>query len=353
MSGEVIPGSVAPSQYGYLTVNAFLRSLPCVRALKAAFELGVIDRLAEHGSGSVAALGQVVGLDPAGTAFLLGLLRQGGVVSVHQGDVRLTRSFREALRYRDLLEAKLDYIGFCIVDFGDLFTVLLRGDGEFEKKARLFQMFDYGRSLGSDIQQYQHTYRWVRVTSTLTRYEAPVCLDAYDISGHRRMLDVGGNSGELAVQFCRRNPDLQAAVFDLPAVCEVGLSHVLAYPEHRRIAFLRGDVRRDALPAGFDLITFKSMLHDWPTADARGILRKAFDALAPSGSVVIFERAALDTDQLTDELHMLPNFLFFRYYREAGAYEEILRAIGFTDIRIMPIALDTEHFVVTARKPVP
>lgn len=353
MGGSTAPAPNGPDsdRPGFLIVNEFLRSLPCVRALKTAFELGVVERLASHGSGSAQALARMVGLEQRSMAFLLGLLRKAGVVTLHQGDVRITRRFRQALDYRDLLEAKLDYIGFCLVDFGDLFTPLLRGDGEFERRSRLFQMFDYQRGLGTDIQQYRHTFRWVRLTSTLTRYEVPVCLEHYPFSDHRRMLDVGGNSGEMALQVCRRHPALQATVFDLPAVCELGLSHVLPHPEHQRIAFVQGDLRRDHLPAGHDLITFKSMLHDWPTADARRFLQKAFAALPPSGTVLIFERMNLDPEDLSDDLHMVPNFLFLQYYRDSQDYVAMLRAIGFADIGCVPIALDSDYAVITARKP--
>ena len=45
--------------------------------------------------------------------------------------------------------------------------------------------------------------------------------DVVDLAGRRRMLDVGGNSGEFLLQVCRRNPELQGTVIDLPLVCDV------------------------------------------------------------------------------------------------------------------------------------
>jgi len=32
----------------------------------------------------------------------------------------------------------------------------------------------------------------MRLTSTLTRYEAAACMELHDFSGYRRMLDIGG-----------------------------------------------------------------------------------------------------------------------------------------------------------------
>ncbi len=340
-----------PSGCEFLIVDGFLDTLVHVRVLKTAFELGLIDRLDRHGSGSAQALGQMVGLDGPGAQLLFGLLVEAGVIEERRGDVRMTKRFRAALCYRDLLETKLEYAGFVIGDFANHFTSLLQGGGDFMREAKLFALFDYQRCLTPTIENYARTRLWMRVTSTLTRYETAACLAVHDIGHHRRMLDVGGNSGELAVQFCRRNPHLHATVFDLPLVCELGLDHVLPHDEHSRICFAKGDVRSDALPGGHDLIAFKSMLHDWPAEDVGLFLEKAVQALEPGGTVLIFERAKLRASAQTTSMVMVPNLLFFRSYREASDYTERLSALGLRDIRQIDIELDSTFFVITARKP--
>ena len=173
----------ASSRPGYLVVDDFLRGFVEARVLKTAFEVGLIDRLLEHGSGAVAALAPVVGLDQAGLRFLLDLLAAAGVTQEARGDVRLTRRFQEALRYRDLLEVKLDYAGFTINDFADLFTPLVQTPAGFTSKARLFELFDYRRALDPSFENYSRTRMWVRLTSTLTRYEAAPCLDCMTWAG--------------------------------------------------------------------------------------------------------------------------------------------------------------------------
>ncbi len=343
----------APAGPEFLIVDEFLRGFAEARALKTAFELGLIDRLVDHGAGSAVALAPVLGVDRQGLRFLLDLLAAAGVVQEHAGDVRLTRRFQTALRYRDLLEVKLDYAGFTITDFADLFTTLVQSGGGFMGKARLFELFDYRRCFDPSIDNYRRTRLWMRITSTLTRYEAGPCLDAYDAGRHRRMLDIGGNSGEFALQFCRRHAALRATVFDLPLVCELGLDHVLAQPEHTRIAFMPGDLRQQPVPAGCDLITFKSMLHDWPAQDARQFIDKAARSLTPGGTLLIYERAALQFGATPPPMSMLPNLLFFRSYRPANDYLEQLIGLGFLDIREQSIDLDSRFHLITARKPGP
>ena len=333
----------------FLVVDEFIRTIVDARALKTAFELGLVDRLLEQRSGSAEALGRAIGVDAPGLRLLLDLLAANRVVEERNGDLRLQRRFLDALRYRDLLETKLDFAGFSINDFADLFTALVREPRGFASRARMFQLFDYRRCLEPSAENYAQVRAWMRITSTLTRYEARACLQLHDFSPYRRALDVGGNSGEFLLQLCRAHPGLAGTVLDLPLVCEVGMEHVLAEPEASRIGFVKGDVRTDALPAGHDLITFKSMLHDWPAEHSDAFLAKAAAALAPGGTILVFERAPLRADP-TPPFSLIPTLLFFRSYRAPGEYVERLQALGLRSPEVREIQLDTPFFVVTARK---
>ncbi len=337
--------------FDFLAVDEFLKTLVDARALKTAFELGLIDRLAQQRSGSVEALGRTLGVDRQGLSFLIDLLKANSVLAERGGDIRLTQRFMTALRYRDLLEAKLDFMGITLTDFADLFTALIKNPAGFLGKARLFELFDYRRCLNPRIENYAAARQWIHFTSTLTRYEALACMSLYDFSGHRRMLDIGGNSGELLLQICRRHPSLRGTVLDLPLVCEIGMEHVLQEPEHDRISFIKADLRNDPVPSGYDLIAFKSMLHDWPAQDARQFIDKAAQALSPRGTLLIFERGPLRVDTAVPPTSMLPILLFFRAYRPPLDYMAQLRSLGFRNIRQQDIELDSPFFMVTATKP--
>jgi SAM-dependent methyltransferase len=349
--------SVKPLEF--LIVDEFLKTLVDARALKTALELGLIDRLVEHRSGSVEALGRVLGADRQGMRFLLDLLKANNVIEERSGDARLTRRFLDALRYRDLLESKLDFAGFSITDFADLFTTMIKNPGGFLMKnvggftgqPRLFELFDYRRCLDLRIENYAPTRLWMRFTSTLTRYEAHACMQLYDFARHRRMLDIGGNSGEFVLQLCRHHAGLHGTVLDLPLVCEIGMEHVLAEPECPRIGFIKGDIRTDMLPLGYDLITFKSMLHDWPGQEARQFIDKAARALTPGGTLLIFERGPLRVGATAPPMSILPILLFFRAYRPPLDYISQLQGLGFQDIRQREIELDSPFFLVAGTKP--
>ena len=340
----------APADLEFLVVDEFMGTMVDARALKTAFELGLVDRLFEQRSGSVEALGRALGVDAPGLRLLLDLLTANRVVEERAGDVRLSRRFLEALRFRDLLETKLDFAGFSINDFADLFTALVKEPRGFAGQARMFQLFDYRRCLEPSRENYAHVRAWMRITSTLTRYEARACMQLYDFGGHRRALDVGGNSGEFLLQLCRRHSQLGGTVLDLPLVCEIGLEHLLPEPEASRITFLKADVRGDPLPAGYDLICFKSMLHDWPAEEADRFLAKAAQALAPGGTLLIFERTPLRVREATPPFSLIPTLLFFRSYRPPAEYAARLEALGLREVVVREIQLDTPFFVLSAKK---
>jgi ubiquinone/menaquinone biosynthesis C-methylase UbiE len=334
----------------YLRVDAFMRTLVDARALKTAFETRLIDRLIGVPSVGVDALRSDLKLDRPGLELLLDMLAASRVVTRDGDAVALASDFRAALDYRDLLEAKLDFAGFLAADFLEGFTLLLADPEAFKKQSRLFELFDYRRCFEQGVDNYERTKTWMRLTTMLTKYESRACLELHDFSRYRRVLDVGGNSGEFVLRLCKAHAELRATVMDLPLVCEIGLEHILSEPERSRIAFLKGDVRKDALPAGFDLIGFKSMLHDWPEAEAKRLLARAAEALAPGGSILVFERGPMRFDGKAIPFSLLPTLLFFRSYREPSVYTQQLEALGLRDVQTRTVQLDTPFFLVTARK---
>jgi SAM-dependent methyltransferase len=128
------------------------------------------------------------------------------------------------------------------------------------------------------------------------------------------------------------------------------MEHVLAEPERSRIGFVKADVRNDPLPSGYDLIAFKSMLHDWPAEQAKSFVAKAAKALEPGGTLLVFERGPLRVREAAPAFSLLPILLFFRSYRPSTEYVTMLQGLGFRDIDVRDIELDSPFFVVAGRK---
>ncbi len=336
--------------FEFLCVDEFMGGVVESRALTSALELGLIDLLHDHGQIAVGGLETKLGLEAKGLRLLSDLLAASGVV-VRSGDkIALSPAFRVALNYRDLLEAKLDFANLVLPDFHELFTELLSRPGEFMQRSRVFDLFRYDRCMEPSAENTEITKRWMRFTTCLTKYEAEACLAEHDFGGYRRMLDIGGNSGEFLLRICRAHPDISGTVFDLPLVCRIGREHVGGEPEAGRIRFVEGDARQVAFPEDHDLITFKSFLHDWPQADAKEFMVKASQALSPGGTLLIYERAPLEIGGTTPPYSSIPTLLFFQFYRSSELYTEQLAGLGFRSIEARRVELEVPFHLIVAKK---
>ena len=298
-----------------------------------------------------AELSRRVGISPLGWSLVADTLVAAGILARNGNRMELTPPFRAALAYRDLMEAKTWFFRLAAADFASGFTEFLVDLPAFMAKSAVFELFRYDRCLEETAANLAAARRWVDYTTVLTRYEAEVCLDRVDIASRLRMLDIGGNSGEFALRACRRHGQLAATVFDLPVVCALGRQHLAPEPEAARVRFVAGDMRGDPLPSGHDLLTFKSVLHDWPEPDMRRILERAARRLEPGGTLLIFERGPLELRGLPMPASMFLNLVFAPFYRPPAIYADILARLGFEAIATERIELDTPFHLLTARKP--
>jgi SAM-dependent methyltransferase len=133
-------------------------------------------------------------------------------------------------------------------------------------------------------------------------------------------------------------------VFDLPLVCDVGLSHIRSEPEATRVSFVKGDALTDPLPGGFDLVMFKSMLHDWPEKEARMLIVRGAQALKPGGTLLIFERAPFDTEKGELPYSAIPMLLFLHAFRGPAFYQDQMGSLGFEGIVVKQLDLEMPFF---------
>lgn len=334
----------------FLIIEPFLHDAIQARTLQAAFELGIIDALESSANVPVSQLLRGRSCDAAGGKFLLQVLARSGVAQYDGASAQLTETFRSALRYRDLLLTKLQFSELVAADFFNRMPQLLSSSEEFMETSKLFELFDYGRCFEITPQNCLQAARWMKLTTTLTRYEAPVCVEHFDFSVHQKMLDLGGNSGEFAIQVCRRIPSLQAYVADLPVVCHVGTRHVAEQQMSDQIQFHPLNFTQDPIPDGHDLITCKSVLHDWPDEYATHIIGSVFNALPMGGRFLIFERQQWDFQTEPTPYGSLPVMLFFRSYRKPEFYVSSLEAAGFRGVAVQTICLDLPFMLISATK---
>jgi predicted O-methyltransferase YrrM len=105
----------------------------------------------------------------------------------------------------------------------------------------------------------------------------------------RRLLDVGGGHGLYSIAFCQRYPQLTATVFDREQPLKIARANIDSSALQDRIRLQNGDFLTDDLGEGYDVAFLFNIIHNFGKAKNVEIIRKINKALAPDGSIVIFD----------------------------------------------------------------
>ncbi len=111
-------------------------------------------------------------------------------------------------------------------------------------------------------------------------------LDAYDVSRHKVILDIGGGDGSFLRQVARKAPAARLQLFDLPEVAAAAERNFGQAGLQSRARVCGGDFASDPLPAGADLVTLVRVLHDHDDAKVLRLLR-AIRGILPAGGVLL------------------------------------------------------------------
>ncbi len=114
-------------------------------------------------------------------------------------------------------------------------------------------------------------------------------LDAYALSAHQGLLDVGGGEGAFVTAAGARAPHLRLGVFDLPAVAERARARLEAKGLGARAQVHGGDFFADPLPRGYDIISLVRIVHDHDDDAVLTLLRAVRAALPRGGTLLIAE----------------------------------------------------------------
>jgi demethylspheroidene O-methyltransferase len=176
-------------------------------------------------------------------------------------------------------------------------------------------------------------------------------LDAYDLAGRGKLLDVGGGEGAFVAATAARSKRLELVLFDLPAVAERARGRLTALGLAARVEVVGGDFLRDALPRGADIVSLIRIVHDHDDDSALRLLHAVRAALDPGGTIVIAEpmTKARRADAVCDA--------YFGFYlramgrgraRSIQEHEELLQAARFSQIRVTSTRRPMLATVITA-----
>jgi hypothetical protein len=111
---------------------------------------------------------------------------------------------------------------------------------------------------------------------------------AYDFSGLKTVVDVGGGLGTMLVTLLRHNPHLSGVLFDAPSVVEDAKATISAAGVEGRCERVGGDFFA-SVPPGGDAYVLSHIVHDWGVEACHTILRNCREAMNPGGRILLVE----------------------------------------------------------------
>jgi len=312
------------------------------RVLLTAVELDVFSAV---GSGADAGtMAESLGTDPRATEALLNALV---ALEVLEKEAGVFRNAPVASRYlaaggKDDSRAALLHTAHLWPRWSTLTDCVRQGTSVIGKEGKT--------EGGSDtIERDEWTTAFIAAMHKNASFRAPIVVRSLDLDGVERILDLGGGSGAYSIAFARALPELRAEILDRAAVVPIAQRHIEEAGLGERVTARVGDLRDDGYGSDYDLLFMSAICHMNSPEENLAMFRKAFEALSPSGRVVIqdFILNADKTSPRTGALFALNMLVGTRagssYSMEE--YRDWLQSVGFQKVQQIPLPGPTDLLV--------
>ncbi|MGO9402883.1 MAG: methyltransferase [Terriglobales bacterium] len=165
---------------------------------------------------------------------------------------------------------------------------------------------------------------------------APLVVKALGTTGVRRILDLGGGSGAYSIAFAKACPDVRCEILDIPEVVPLTAEYVSQAGVSAQVRLRPGDMLQDDFGSSYDIIMLNAICHMFSEEQNRDIFRRAHQALAPKGRLVV-QDFILNSDK-TGPQHAALFSLNMLVSTDSGAshseaeYTGWMKDAGFTEV---------------------
>jgi hypothetical protein len=255
----------------------------------------------------------------------------------------------EASRY--LVRGKPDFMGSHVLVDPFLRSWMFRAGmitAESLRAGRAIEKFDYSATA------YQDLLAAFRGTMPVAVEAGRLLAEAYDLSEHATVADVGGASGGLVVSVVRAFPHLNATVTDLPSVTPVAVA-LLKEQGTPEIDVVEWDVLEGPCRRSFDVVVLRALIQVLSPDQAKRALVNVAESVNPGGRIFVLGHV-MDDSRVSPPEEVIWYLLNLNWEDHAGFYAEkdyrdMLLNAGFRDVQRG--RLPNGDGVMTALKPDP
>lgn len=107
---------------------------------------------------------------------------------------------------------------------------------------------------------------------------------------YSKILDLGGSHGLYSIELCKRNPQLNATIIDLPPVKKYADECIVNNNATTTVSFLSSDFMKENLPKDVDVVLAFNIIHGLNQAENEALAMKVSDVLNKGGIYVILDQ---------------------------------------------------------------
>jgi predicted O-methyltransferase YrrM len=180
------------------------------------------------------------------------------------------------------------------------------------------------------------THNFITAMDRIAKHRGALVVKALGTAGVRRTLDLGGGSGAYSIAFAKASPTVRCEILDIPEVVPITTAYVNKAGVSTQVSVRPGDMLKGGFGSGYDIIMLNAICHMFSEEQNRDIFRRAHQALAPNGRLVVQE-FILNPDKAGPP-HSALFSLNMLVGTEAGAsysepeYTEWMKAAGFSQV---------------------
>ena len=325
-------------------INELARCFWYSSILRAGIKLGVFDVL-DGGLLSVEEVERRVGIDPNyAEAYLdacevLDLLEKNG-----------DKYTNTATTSKFLVKGKKEYVGDHAVHHTNTWALWGRLD-EILKEGKTQLPFETGyvdeATYWNDYMIGQHN----RAASGQAHY----LVESVDLTGRRKMLDLGGGAASYSIALCGANPQLHTVVVDQKEPLAVARPLVAEHNLQSQIELREGDFFNLELEKDYDVVLISCVILITSEEESRDLFKLAYKCLSPGGLVIVQDYMRLDHSPKRKRLDTLINLYVKVAFspkaadRDGDEVASWLLDTGFTNLKRVPVP--TQLAIMTAQRP--
>ncbi len=203
-------------------------------------------------------------------------------------------------------------------------------------------------------EDYHHVF--VKGMTDYANYRGRELIQYIDLGFAGKLLDVGCGPGIYVAMFCEKYPNIRCTCYDVPQALRLAREYLDARGFLDRINFRPGNYLEDTSfgESEYEAILLSHVLHQESASTCLNILRKAFVALKPGGTVIVQAMYLNDTrtGPVYASLHDLLSLMIFREGRNY-TYKEIMALLteaNFTNVRRKSMSMFNVNGLVLGEK---